>query len=69
MNEPRRKNLGRMTRHDSLGTLVPRLGQHRGQRGRGVVDVLQRQIDVPPGRLGALVQVAMEGDRAGRYLA
>ena len=48
---------------------LPRLVQHPDEPDRAVVGLLDREVDVSPGRLGTFVDVSVEVDRAHRYLA
>ena len=48
---------------------LPRLIQHPDEPDRAVVGLLDREVDVSPGRLGTFVEVSVEVDRAHRYLA
>ena len=51
------------------GDEPPRLVQHPDEPDRAVVRLLDREVDVSPGRLGAFVEVSVKVDRAHRYLA
>ena len=48
---------------------LPRLVQHPDESDRAVVGLLDREVDVSPGRLGTFVEVSVKVDRAHRYLA
>ena len=60
-----RSALNRLSGELSLSRLV----QHPDESDRAVVGLLDREVDVSPGRLGTFVEVSVEVDRAHRYLA